>query len=67
MPDVELLTGIAPDEIDGAARAGAWWVSEALDDLVAGAVGHALEDFHRAHPLRRVEEPGEAGEVDALR
>jgi len=50
--DVELLTGIAPGEIDGAARAGAWWVSEALDDLVAGAVGHALEGFHRAHPLR---------------
>jgi selenocysteine-specific elongation factor len=50
--DVEVLTGMAPDEIDGAARAGTWWVSEALDDLVAGAVGHALDDFHRAHPLR---------------
>jgi len=50
--DVEVLTGVVPEEIDGAVRAGAWWVSEPLDDLVAGAVGHALEDFHRGHPLR---------------
>jgi selenocysteine-specific elongation factor len=50
--DVEVLTGAPPGEIDGAARAGTWWVSEGLDDLVAGAVGHELEDFHRTHPLR---------------
>ena len=50
--DVEILTGVAPDDIPGAAPAGAWWVSEGLDDLVAGAVGRVLEDFHRAHPLR---------------
>jgi selenocysteine-specific elongation factor len=50
--DVEVLTGVVPEEIDGAVRAGAWWVSEPLDDLVAGVVGHALEEFHRDHPLR---------------
>jgi selenocysteine-specific elongation factor len=50
--DVALLTGVTAAEIEGSARAGAWWVSEQLDDVVAGAVGRALEEFHRANPLR---------------
>jgi len=50
--DVSVLTGVTPREIEGAVRTGPWWVGEPIDDVVAGAVGRALEDYHRQHPLR---------------
>jgi selenocysteine-specific elongation factor len=49
--DLLVVTGAGPARIDGAARAGAWWVSGELLDRAARAVRTALEDFHRRNPL----------------
>ena len=49
--DVAALAGGSPSAIDGAVRAGAWWVSEDLSRAIEAAVREALEGFHRDHPL----------------
>jgi selenocysteine-specific elongation factor len=49
--DLLVLTGAAPVAIEGALRAGSWWVSADLHDRVAAAVRSALEEFHRRNPL----------------
>ena len=49
--DVAVLAGRSPAAIEGAARTGAWWVSEDLDRAIQTAVRNALEGFHREHPL----------------
>src|SRR5205823_973658 len=49
--DVQVLTGAAPARIEGAVRAGPWWVSEDLHHSVSDFVRAALERFHREHPL----------------
>jgi selenocysteine-specific elongation factor len=58
--DLPVLAGIAPGEVEGAARVGAWWVAEdrfrGLDEAARAALGA----YHQAHPLR----PGmDAGEL----
>jgi selenocysteine-specific elongation factor len=49
--DVTVLTGLAPGEIEGAVRAGAWWVSHGVHRGVATALRGALHRFHAEHPL----------------
>ena len=49
--DVQVLTGAARARIEGAVRAGPWWVSEDLHRTVSDSVRAALERFHREHPL----------------
>jgi len=50
--DLLVLVGLAPREVPGARRAGAWWVSEDLYEAVGRAVVSALQRFHAEHPLR---------------
>ena len=49
--DVAALTGQAPTALDGATRAGPWWIATGLLDAVRAAVTAGLEAFHRDHPL----------------
>jgi selenocysteine-specific elongation factor len=49
--DVAILTGTRPSGIDGAERAGAWWVARRVFDQVGGALEAELAAFHENHPL----------------
>jgi len=49
--DVAILTGTRPSGIDGAERAGAWWVARRVFDQVGGALQAELAAFHENHPL----------------
>jgi selenocysteine-specific elongation factor len=49
--DVALLTGTLPSDIDGAERAGPWWVATAVLDQVGGALEAGLAAFHQNQPL----------------
>jgi selenocysteine-specific elongation factor len=49
--DLFLLTGTAPDRIDGAVRSGPWWISDDVHARAERSVRAALEDFHRRNPL----------------
>ena len=49
--DVAILTGTRPSGIDGAERAGAWWVARRVFDQVGGALDAELAAFHENHPL----------------
>jgi len=49
--DVHVLTGVSPEAVEGAVRAGAWWVSQALRTATANAVRAVLDTFHRDNPL----------------
>jgi selenocysteine-specific elongation factor len=49
--EVAILTGTRPSDIDGAERAGPWWVARGLFDQVGGALEAELAAFHQNHPL----------------
>jgi selenocysteine-specific elongation factor len=49
--DVAILTGTRPSGIDGAERAGPWWVARRVFDQVGGALEAELAAFHENHPL----------------
>jgi selenocysteine-specific elongation factor len=49
--DLAVLTGVDPPAIEGAVRAGRWWVAGALRDAVRRAVREELAAFHRTNPL----------------
>jgi selenocysteine-specific elongation factor len=49
--DLIILTGTRPSAIEGAQRAGAWWVAKGVVDEVSGALEAALAAFHQDHPL----------------
>jgi selenocysteine-specific elongation factor len=49
--DLVTLTGTRPSAIDGAERAGAWWVAKGVVDEVSGALEATLAAFHRDNPL----------------
>jgi selenocysteine-specific elongation factor len=49
--DLFVLTGAAPSRIDGAVRAGPWWISDDLHARAERAVRGALEEFHGRNPL----------------
>jgi selenocysteine-specific elongation factor len=50
--DLRLLAGLAPSDVDGAVRVGAWWVAEARFRELDGAARDLLGAYHRVHPLR---------------
>ncbi len=54
--ELTLVLGDEPRRIDGAVRAGGWWISAAAFDAAARAAVEALEAYHRANPI----EPGMA-------
>jgi selenocysteine-specific elongation factor len=49
--DLITLIGTRPSAIEGAERAGAWWVAKGVVDEVGGALEAALAAFHRDNPL----------------
>lgn len=49
--DVAVLTGATAVAVDGAVRAGPWWVGEDLHRRVGQEVRDALAAFHRDRPL----------------
>lgn len=52
---VKLLTGITPSDVSGAARIGAWWVTQELRSATEAPLVAAVSHFHDQHPLA----PGE--------
>jgi selenocysteine-specific elongation factor len=48
---VTLLTGVTPNEVTGAERIGAWWVSDGVRSAADAVLLEALARFHEAHPL----------------
>jgi selenocysteine-specific elongation factor len=50
--DLPLLIGSTPLHIEGATRAGTWWVTEGVFESLADAVRTTLGLYHREHPLR---------------
>jgi selenocysteine-specific elongation factor len=67
--DVAVLTGIAPEDVAGASRIGAWWVNDDVRTAAATALRAALRRFHSEHPLLEGCELASARSItlDALR
>jgi selenocysteine-specific elongation factor len=75
--DMSILAGTRPSAIDGAERAGPWWVAERVVEDVGRALEASLAGFHDDHPLdqgldlararaflvRRFEEAGAPGDA----
>jgi len=53
--DVRSITGLAPEDVDGASRLGGWWVARETLDGIAEAITARLAAFH-------AEEPAAAGQ-----
>ena len=53
--DVRSITGLAPEDVDGASRLGGWWVARGTLDGIAEAITARLAAFH-------AEEPAAAGQ-----
>jgi selenocysteine-specific elongation factor len=49
--DVEVVIGIRPSTVEGARRAGPWWVADAVLRDASEALTGSLEAFHDHHPL----------------
>ena len=53
--DVRSITGLAPEDVDGASRLGGWWVARGTFDGIGEAITARLAAFH-------AEEPAAAGQ-----
>ena len=53
--DVRSITGLTPEDVDGASRLGGWWVARGTFDGIGEAITARLAAFH-------AEEPAAAGE-----
>ena len=53
--DVRSITGLAPEDVDGAIRLGGWWVDRGTFDGIGAAITARLAAFH-------AEEPAAAGQ-----
>jgi selenocysteine-specific elongation factor len=53
--DVRSITGLAPEDVDGASRLGGWWVARGTFDEIGEAIMARLAAFH-------AEEPAAAGQ-----
>ena len=53
--DVRSITGLAPEDVDGAIRLGGWWVARETFDGIGAAIAARLAAFH-------AEEPAAAGQ-----
>jgi selenocysteine-specific elongation factor len=50
--DLPVLIGLTPRRIEGATRAGTWWVTEGVFESLADTVRTTLGRYHSEHPLR---------------
>ena len=48
--DVRSITGLAPEDVDGASRLGGWWVARGTFDGIGEAITARLAAFHAEEP-----------------